>query len=717
MKKRILILAMSLLIGGCAGNNNPSADINTTNSSITSTIPITTNGEITSNNTPTSTITPSTPTPTTTTPSTPTPSTSISGSSSSTTITVPMLTKPSLIIDNETGVVSWNSIANATHYNYIINDGEMKTTTSTTLLLNDKSNISVQAASSESVSKWSDAVTYYNTNDVVIDYKPDIKVYFHNTDYEPLSLKAGDLVTKPADPIKEFSTFDNWYSDPFHECLFDFTKPVYESTIVYASFNKDTIINDVYFWIKANNLITSATQKYYDPSDWKFIPLQRNEKQSEFIEYKATISVTGTSEDDKAAFVIMDGFSADSGRNYFKDNGSDFKISEDGIYDIYFSAEHEYSKNVNAYIVKSNNTASTKDAIVVNKTLSTPAVNIDSENNIARWDEISNATEYEIILNNLAPIKTSNNYISLEKRTHISVRALNDDNTSSWSIPKANINYIYESKPDKTYAYVYFLDSNLDSIKVNINQEITAPEDNPTFEGATFEGWYLDIALQEKATFPYKVTDNIVFYPKWSYEENIFTKEYYVLTDESGNRVGGLTWNTDNYDYYEYETDNLKLTANAEYYIKRTNDDSKSWGPYTVKSNGGYKIYFSEEHLWAVGTEKERNIYIQSTDVNIYFTNNKHWSGTIYAYTWNKSSNTPNVSWPGEAMEEVKTNSYGETIYKIQVNLTEYDMIIFNNHNNNQTVDISLSDAYDGLGYYVSGGSGKSCTCSTYKFE
>ncbi len=75
MKKRILLLAISLLIGGCAGNNNPSVDINTTNSSITSTISKVTTGESTTNNVTTSTITPSTPTPTTPTPSTPTPST------------------------------------------------------------------------------------------------------------------------------------------------------------------------------------------------------------------------------------------------------------------------------------------------------------------------------------------------------------------------------------------------------------------------------------------------------------------------------------------------------------------------------------------------------------------------------------------------------------------------------------------------------------------
>ena len=731
MKKRILLLAAVLLLGGCTNNNNVTSTIVTTTpnpTTITAPSTTTTDDNTTSltastpapttptPTTPTPTTpTPSTPTPSTPTPSTPTPSTPTPTTPIPTTPVVVELAKPSLIIDNETGVVSWNEIATATHYNYIINDGEIQTTTSNTITLEDKSNISVQAANSESVSKWSNAVTYYDTSDIIIENKEDIKVYFHGTSYEPLLLKEGDLVSKPADPTKEFYTFDNWYADPFHEQLFDFNKPVYENTIIYASYNKDVILDNVYFWIKANDLLTSSNQQFWSGSSWKFIPLQLNVNQNSFKEYKATVTVTGASSSTPAAFVIMDGFSADDGRNYWKNGDSDFTISSDGTYDIYFSAEHEYQASINASIVASNNTAKTLNAIEIKNTLSTPIVNVDVDNNIARWDEVSGATEYEVILNNLAPTTTTNNYISLEKRTHISVRAINESETSSWSVPKANIATIYEEPPVKTHAYVYFLESGLDALEVELNTEITAPN-NPTLENATFEGWYLDVSLKTKATFPFIVTDNTVFYPKWNYANDILTKEYYVLTDSSGNKVKGLTWNLDNYDFYEYETGKVSLTANVNYYIKRL-DGTKSWGPYTVNTNGSYKIYFSEEHLWAVGTEKERNIYIESTSATIYFTNNWKWSGTIYAYVWNLASDTPKKSWPGEAMEVAKTNSYGETIYKIQVDLESYDMIIFNNNNDKQTVDLSLSGAYSGLGFYISGGSGKEHTTSTYDYK
>ena len=720
MKKSVIFLAVTLLIAGCSNNNVTTDNITTTShTTTTNNIEVTTTTNTTTPNITSSTTTQkvTTPTPSTSVviPSTPTPSTPVPTTPTPSTPTIIELEVPSLVLDEETGVVSWNEIPSATHYNYIINDGEVKTTTATTITLEDKTNISVQAASSESISKWSYAVTYYDTSDIFIETKEDINVYFHGTNYEPLSLKEGDLVTKPNNPEKEFYIFDNWYADPFHEQLFDFNTPVYEDTIIYASFNKEAIIDNVYFWIKANDLITSTTQEYYSDSSWKFIPLTSNNHQTTFKEFKATIEVRGASTTTHANFVILDGFKADDGRNYWKDNGNDFAITSDGIYDIYFSAEHEYYTGINAYIATSNNTALTMDALEIKNTLSTPIVIVDSENNIARWDHVKGANEYEVILNNLSPTTTTNNYITLNKNTHISVRAKNENETSSWSIPKANINISYEQEEVKTTAFVYFLDTYLDAYEVSLNTEISSPND-PIIEGTTFEGWYLDISLKEKATFPYVVTKDTVFYPKYTFEENVLTKDYYYLTDESGNRVKGLTWNLDNFDFYEYETGKVSLTANAKYYIKRI-DNSKSWGPYTVNTTGSYKIYFSEEHLWAIDTEKERNIYIESVNITIYFTNNYRWSNTIYAYAWNSESGKFKKSWPGTAMEVVKTNSYGETIYKINLDKEEFDYIIFNNGNGNQTIDIDISSAYSGLGYYINGGSGKSHTVGTYDYQ
>ena len=94
---------------------------------------------------------------------------------------VETLETPVLVIDEETGVVTWRSIEDASHYNYIINDGEILTTTSTTITLQNENTLSVQAANSDIVSEWSYAVTNYDTSDVYDEYKEKITVKFHNT--------------------------------------------------------------------------------------------------------------------------------------------------------------------------------------------------------------------------------------------------------------------------------------------------------------------------------------------------------------------------------------------------------------------------------------------------------------------------------------------------------------------------------------------------------
>ena len=70
-------------------------------------------------------------------------------------IPVEKLETPVLVIDEGTGIVTWESVEGATHYNYIINDGDILTTIQTTFTLQNENTLSVQAANEESVSDWS----------------------------------------------------------------------------------------------------------------------------------------------------------------------------------------------------------------------------------------------------------------------------------------------------------------------------------------------------------------------------------------------------------------------------------------------------------------------------------------------------------------------------------------------------------------------------------
>ena len=68
-------------------------------------------------------------------------------------------------------------------------------------------------------------------------------------------------------------------------------------------------------------------------------------------------------------------------------------------------------------------------------------------------------------------------------------------------------------------------------------------------------------------------------------------------------------------------------------------------------------------------------------------------------------------------MEYVSTNDYGEKVYRVQVDLVQYDYIIFTN-NTYQTIDTSIKNAQHNTGYYIkSGASGGKYTTGTYTYS
>lgn len=611
---------------------------------------------------------------------------------------------PNLIIDKETGVVTWDKIEGATHYNYIINDGEVLTTTGNTISLNDQEVLSVQASSDSEYSDFSSAVIFYDTSPVDIEVKEEAKVYFHNSNISSLSVEVGETINKPSNPTKINHTFDDWYKDPFFNEKFDFSSPIEENTIIYANWIKDDLIDDTYFWIKASPKITSdIISSTTSSTGWRFIPLKLNTKQTEFKEFYATVQVSGATTTNPANFIFMDGFDDNPGRTYWKYNGGDFTIKSDGTYNIYFSLEHQYSEGCHGLTYQTTNTGLSYLARRnANLDIKTPVVNVDASTNKASWTKDNNALSYEVKINDNEVQTITSNSIDLAKSSCISIRSVYPNGyKSNWSIPKANIqvNYIYPEVEEYNYAHVYFKDSNEPSTKVEKNSQI----EGITLQGdgvRTFEGWYLESSLKTKVTFPYTVSENVTFYPKWNYPSDIYTKDYYKLVDNNGTLIDGLIWNYDNYDFYEYELVEKVLDAKT-YHIKSL-DGNTTYETFSIGKKGTYSIYFSEDKLWddPSDTTQKRNVYIRHDKINIYFTNSLNWTGTIYSYMWNKSTNEPKASWPGVEATFVETNDMGQDIYCTQIDLVQYNYIIFTN-GSKQTVDINVSSVSNNQAYYA----------------
>ena len=335
----------------------------------------------------------------------------------------------------------------------------------------------------------------------------------------------------------------------------------------------------------------------------------------------------------------------------------------------------------------------------MNLDLATPIISIDSTTNSASWNAIENASYYEVVIDNGLPIMTTNLSVELLKGSHISVRAVNQITSSKWSLPKANYNVVIVDKPEEDVS-VYF--TGFDSYMVSPGTEVNAPAE-PTKTDYTFGGWSLEMN-GPAVSFPYTVTENTVFYAIWTYKYDYTTRVYYNLVDGSNNYVKGLTWNYDNYSFYEYESGEVTLKKGVTYYIQSVDNPSEKYGPYTVSSSGIYKLYFSDEHVWDDG----RNIYIAEVTKTIYFTNNKGWTDTICIYMWNKTDGVNSYGWPGIVMEYDSTNDYGQAVYKVTVNLSKYDHIIFSHgtfygdyyETSSQTIDLKLSN-YTNNGFYV----------------
>ena len=241
MNKKILAILSLLLLAGCGKKDSSSIEVSSSSSLSSSVVS----------------------------------SSSEESSSSSDSLPDYSLDVPSVELNKDTGVVSWKPIENADYYNYIINDQNVKTTTGTTIELEDKSNISVQAVGKNSLSEWSYALTYYDTSDVIIEAEKEVyNVYFHDANISTLKVTSGNKVTRPSDPYKDKYVFDNWYKDPFYSSLFDFNEPIIENTVVYAHYTPTSLVDDVYFWVKANDKISSPDQSAVRDSGWRFIPLR-----------------------------------------------------------------------------------------------------------------------------------------------------------------------------------------------------------------------------------------------------------------------------------------------------------------------------------------------------------------------------------------------------------------------------------------------------------
>ena len=210
------------------------------------------------------------------------------------------------------------------------------------------------------------------------------------------------------------------------------------------------------------------------------------------------------------------------------------------------------------------------------------------------------------------------------------------------------------------------------------------------------------------------------------------------VTDESSiNVYGGSFVNFDPANSYADSSAGTNLIGENCHSIASTEGENRI---YTVSEHEFVATYDEENHYEVCICEATKNAeahsYVDVEDngyliptcscghtlegkeiidniVSLYFSAPAEWWGDkTYCYLWNNTTMVNN-SWPGQLMTYVETNEYGQKIYTIDVDLDQYDMIIFNNNNGWQSADTSLKGAKDNSGYYLNSDN----TLGTYTYQ
>jgi hypothetical protein len=535
------------------------------------------------------------------------------------------------------GIIFWNDQTAATHFEYQISNQDIQVINTTSLLLPYGNSLIVRAVDNNSgdTSDWSKPYVYfanssYEENNIIVSDDNMVAVHFYDTSISPVIINRGQTVLKPNDPLKEYNTFNGWFADPHRTTRFDFSKPILQPTIIYASWIRSALIDNVSFWLKVDDKITSQVQSQpTNPGDWTFIPLRLDESVTNLHEFTATINVSGATTASPARLLAMNGFDDLPERTYWKDGNANFLITSDGTYNVQFSLQKTWlssnSNQVHLYIAPINDDADNPvDELPVDSHQSMIEVYIDNTENIAYWDEVEGANSYQYIIDNQEIFSTEQTEITIDSLSHIIVRAQFDDGFSSWSIPVINRSVVITPITGDQLVSVYFYGLEQDSyyvIKGSVIFEPTPPEK----DNYDFKGWFKEITHQTLFDFSQPINRNTVIYGKWEIESNFAT---------------------------------------------------------------------------------------------VYFTNTLEWNN-VYIYMWKDGSGSSyKKAWPGDLMVYLRTNSYGDDMYHYSIDLASYDYIIFTASNSGpQTVNISLSNFVNHMGYYPTTITGNKYNVETYIYN
>ncbi len=139
----------------------------------------------------------------------------------------------------------------------------------------------------------------------------------------------------------------------------------------------------------------------------------------------------------------------------------------------------------------------------------------------------------------------------------------------------------------------------------------------------------------------------------------------------------------------------IKDATYIQMYLAGINRDASHCGKYT--SDVEPTTQPTTQPVTEPTTAEPTTEPTEPSSYTVTFTNSRYWSGSIYCYYWSKYDTTLST-WPGVKMTSAGTNSYGQSLYTVEVP-SEAEYIIFDNNSGSQTVNITFDGSE--LCYYA----------------
>ena len=144
--------------------------------------------------------------------------------------------------NSETQEPTTEATTAATEATTVVESSNAETTTIVKSSSADTTDVSSNSAETSEASQTTTTQAEEPKEIHVHFYDQSGEEYGEDTPQKPQIINSGEKAKRPADPVRDFYNFDNWYTDTNYTSVFDFEQAVNAETALYAKFDTNEVM-------------------------------------------------------------------------------------------------------------------------------------------------------------------------------------------------------------------------------------------------------------------------------------------------------------------------------------------------------------------------------------------------------------------------------------------------------------------------------------------